>query len=384
LPGAAPVAVDLGFAPAALVLWWSCQTDDAVAAGNRGGIGFAAAGSDGASVAWISEDGASSARTASWAAAQPVVGLGAADAPPTLRADVDFGEAGFTVRPTATGAPWRLHFLALGGAGIDASVGWCRGGDERVELGFRGDLVLVAGVRAAELETQTRGLSLGIGAAARGSGQAAVALVSPDGAAPGSVAGAQRIGSAFLGAAGRETLDVLGALAFEDDGLRLDWQTAPHDACYAYLALGGVRGSVAPVWSPLRPARRRTRLRFRPEALLAFTWGLGESSGPSDIGRVCLGGAADANAAGATSWDDRDTPGSTTATHVHSSSDLVLVADTQTGGVHAAASPASFARRGFTLRWTRSDGARRQIVVVALAGRGATSVRARLRRALRR
>jgi hypothetical protein len=185
-----------------------------------------------------------------------------------------------------------------------------------------------------------RDLVAGFGVAARR--KAGASIFSRDGAPAADVAGVQRSGSDVLVARG-----------------------APPTK-YPQLALAGVRCKVGATRSTAAPGSRRTRVGFRPRALVAFSWGLGARPEPTDICRLCIGAAA-GGVIGCAGWDDRDVPAATTATHVCSSEEhLVVVTNTQTGGIHAHARLESFDERGFTLAWDRSDGYEREVMYVAL------------------
>lgn len=372
----------LGFEPRALILWWALQTGEGVERGNRGGLGFSARGSRSAAVAWASDDQAAPTRTARWGEEAALVGLDdAAARAPALRAELScFHPDGFalewSVRPASA---WTVHYLALGGDDLTGSrVGWLTTpvspGRQRVAgVGLRPDVVLVAPTGLEHLATPTRGLSAGIGAAGARRRQAGVGFASRDGAEAGDVAGGQRGDAAVVAVSGRDEFAALATVASLDpDGLTIDWADVwATPRRIPYLALAGVRCMVGTDFSPSSPGAGRTRVGFRPQALLLFTWGLGASSQPTDIGRLSIGGASSPGASGCASWDDRDVEARPTSTHVCSSTgDVIVVTNTQTGGVHAAASLRSLDSDGFTLDWSRSDGLRRQFVYVALAAPG--------------
>jgi hypothetical protein len=150
------------------------------------------------------------------------------------------------------------------------------------------------------------------------------------------------------------------------------------------LALKGGRYKIGTDVSPKAPGTRRTRrLGFRPSALLAFSWGLRPSQEAKDVGRLCFGAAA-SRAQGCATWDDEHRAAPPTKTHVHSTDEaLVLVPDTQTGGVHAAAGIGAVDPDSFTLEWARSDGPAREFVYVAFGSSGADRpLRVRLLEAL--
>ena len=368
----------VGFRPAAVVAWWTCQEEDGIALGNRGGAALWAANSC-AALAWASDDGAVPTRTARVHDGAALLGLDRADGPVAMRAALAaFDEDGFTLAwemlPTAR---WTVHYVALGGPAVTAArVGWVSSpvsaGRQTVALdGIAPDLAIVLPGSAAPRGTVVEGLSLGLGAAA-GKGQAAAGFVSRTGADAGDVGGAQRTDAALLAVADRSRLAALGSVSLGGAGVEIDWATTAAEPIeFAYLALEGVRARVGTHVSPTEPGARATRgVGFRPDALVLFSWGLHPSREPTDIGRLCVGGATSPSASGCAGWDDRDTDARPANTHVCSSTgDVVVVTNTQTGGVHAAASLRSIDEDGFTLDWHTSDGFRREVVYVALGGR---------------
>jgi hypothetical protein len=388
----------LGFAPAAVILWWSLQDGEGAADGNRGGLGFVACQGGAGGIGWVSQDGIDRARTATWTDDLPVLGLvGPDDDVPSLRAHVELSDSGFTLLPAQIDRNWQVHYFAVGGAGVQACAGWCpvpaAAGPVAVALDLPApsDLVLLVATAAERRGKLTRGISVGLGAASRPRGQVSTAFVSPDGVAPGSAGGAQRADRSMLLAASRTDIGVLGRVTrWRTEGMTIEWETgSARPGQVLYLAVSGVRSRVGSATSPPTPATQRTRIiGMRPRGLLCFSWGLAAAREARDIGRVTLGGASSTGAMGAVSWDDRDTPGAVTATHVRSSRrDVLLVPDTQTGGLHAAASLRGLGRGGFTLEWTRSDGPRRQFHYVALGDPyrlRIPALGARLRRRIRR
>ena len=328
----------LGFRPLVVVAWWSNQCELGSTEGNRGGVGFWTE-HESAAVAWASEDRAPVARTGHRAERSALLGLNKNGSGIVMRADVSsFDPDGLTLRWDARpGEPWLVHFLALGGALHCPRVDWISASsDQRPESLDRGNeqpdlkFVVPAG-----------GSTIGIGAASRRE-QVAAGYSFPPGSAPGSVVGMQRSDTALL--------DLDGP-----------------DARACYLALEGVRARVGTDTSPTQPGKRRTRVGFRAEALVLFSWGLAASRKPRGIGRLCIG-AASGGESGCISWDDRNVGASETSSHaISSSQDVLVVANTRTGGVHAQAELASIDDRGFTLDWSESDGTRREFAWVALA-----------------
>jgi hypothetical protein len=369
----------VGFQPAVVIAWWTRQENDGIVLGNRGGMGFWAAEPACAAVAWASDDGAIPTATARVHDAAALLGLDRAGDGVAMRATVaSFDADGFTlawdVQPTA---PWTVHYLALGGPAVtDARVGWVSAptspGRQTVPLDrIDPDLVLFLPTAASVRGASVEGLSLGIGAVA-GKRQAAAGFVSRNGADAGDVGGAQRTDAAIMAVADRAALSCLGTVSVAGAEVAIDWVATPAEPIEVpYLAVEGVRARVGAHVSPTEPGSRATRgVGFRPDALLLLTWGLHPSTEPTDIGRLCLGGATSPATCGCAGWDDRDTDARPANTHVSSSTrDAVVVTNTQTGGVHAAASLRSIDDDGFTLDWHTSDGFRREVVFVALAGR---------------
>jgi hypothetical protein len=343
------VRLEPGFEPRALVLWWAAAADG-VARGNAGGIGFAA-GDTSAAVAWASADAAEPTASATATDRTALLGVD-----PASKAAVTRGEvAGTALRWSGAAPGSTVHWLALAGDAITrARAGHTAG---RVRLGFRPALVLVAPTSSGA------GLLAGLGAATAGA-QVGTSYRSADGMPESDVAGVQLAGAAVVIPADRNTIEAAEPVRFHDDGFEVGREVV-------YLALGGgLVCRVGTAASPRRPARGRVRrVGFRPDALLLFTWGLSAREQPSDIGRLSIG-AATAVAQGSAGWDDRDVPVRPTSTHSRSSTrEAVVVANTQTGGIHASASVASLDVDGFTLDWAVSDGPARQVAYVALAGR---------------
>jgi hypothetical protein len=372
-PGDCRIAHGLSFAPRALVLWWSRQSQDGVAPTNSGGLGFAVAGSEAGSIGWIAEDGVARSRTASYAHAGAIVGLVDSNAPlPALTGRVDFLPSGFALRVLTITAEWRVHFLAVGGASVRACAGWLRSPDvrgrQRIAVGLRPDLLLFASISGDGSQSRRRGLSISIGAASSPARQGSVALRSPDAAPPGTVAGAQRTDAAILAIGDRlQTVAAARVASIDADGFSLAW--SEDDALQVlYLAIAGVGCRVGAAASPTRPGRLRVRrLGLPPQAIMCFSWGLRASLTVTRIGRLSIGAASGPAEGGAVSWDVGNKDTAVTASHVQSRpGSLLLVPDTQTGGMHASAALVRFERRGFTLDWPQSDGQRREFLYVAI------------------
>ncbi len=362
----------LPFAPRAVIAWWSQQRNLGIEHGNRGGIGFWTMHGTGA-IAWASLDGAE--RASAMTIAEPIglLGLDEPGAPPSMRAELTRLESdGFTLswleRPKTA---WIVHYLAIGGD-FDAVVGWTsppRGPkSEGLGVPARDDQVLLFAPTAIPSGAHAApGLALGIGVAGPG-GQAAAAFSVCDGSPPGAVTGAQSTSESIVLAHGSEAISAVGRVGNDASETTIDWSKAePTAGQVCYLALQGIRATVGTDRSPTTPRRMRTKVGFEPEGLLLFSWGLGPSDVPKRIGRLCIGGAS-RESSGCAGWDDRNTASSTTGTHVHSStSNMLIVTDTQTGDIHAAATLRSLDRRGFTLDWTDSDGKEREFAYLALA-----------------
>jgi hypothetical protein len=348
----------IGFRPIAVVAWWARQASSGSSSGNRGGLGFWT-DMDSASVAWASGDGETSTRTSRLADSVALLGLDRAGAELAMKVVVEsFDEDGLTLR---YGLPhsesWVVHFLALGGESIDdAQVGWASSPPPVRSRSSHPSFVLLAPV-PPESGVVTRDLSVGFGADGT-QGRAAAGYYCRDRAAPGDPTGSQR-----------------------SDSATLDWpQERAQRSRYCYLRVDGLHARVGVDVSPTGPGTRYTRVGFRPEVLILFSWGLSPSPVWKTMGRFCLGGVS-GRESGCISWDDRDGDPHETRTHVWSSTEHALVvADSQTGELHAWATVASSDDRGFTLDWT-NDGKHREFVYVALTSR---DPRGRVRRVLDR
>ena len=334
----------LGFEPVAVVAWWACQSTAGATRGNRGGVGFWTATAS-VSTTWASADAAPVSRTAQLSDDSALVGLDGAEPAIAIRARVEsFDEDGFTLRYLSPRTkPWIVHFLALGGPAVeDAQVGWTSPPPTK---SWSDEGVVFFAPVPAESGIVTRGIALGIGARAS-HGRAVAGYLSPDGAEPGSVTGAQRSGTPFLD---------LPEDRSESDRL-------------CYLLVKGLQARIGTDVSHAETGTRRTRVGFRPDAVILFSWGLRRSPQWNTMGRFCLGAVA-GDRSGCISWDERDGDPRETLTHVRSSTDhALIVADSQSDELHAHATLASIDDDGFTLDWI-SDKAGREFVYVALTGR---------------
>jgi hypothetical protein len=371
--GNAQVLRGLGFRPRAVVAWWTCQSGHGVAAGNRGGLGFWTS-SGAVSVGWSSEDGAPEVRASQVTADAALVGFSADGTTLGLTGslaslDADGLTIAWTIAPTET---WIVHFLALGGDGLtDARAGLSTVDGAATQsaldsLETDASLVLVAPARGGSDDVSRDGSIVGLGARSF-SQQVACAYSVQSGATPGDVAGAQRHGvSIVLPELDRATCS--GVLGGRFGAATIQWSDPPgraHRVCH--LTLEGIRVHVGVALSPTEPGKRRTRIGFRPDAILFFSWGLGAAQETKRIGRLCVGAASARDVLVCGGWDDRNAEDSRTGTHVVSSTDEVLVVtDTQSGGVHAAASVCEIGRRGFRLAWAASDGKTREVLFIAL------------------
>jgi hypothetical protein len=371
----------LGFRPRAVIAWWTCQAEHGVAAGNRGGLGFWASNST-VAVGWSSEDGVPEAHASQVTADAALVGLSADSSTLALEGrlasfDADGLTIAWTVAPTET---WIIHFLALGGdALVDARAGWTSvdaGTTDTVlgDLDAAGSLVLVAPALASSEGAMQDGAIVGLGAQTT-SGRAACAYSVSSGDAPGAVTGAQRH-DALITIPQADGTTCSGSLERDPGGsVRIGWSRRPaqaHRLCH--LTLEGIRAHVGVALSPTEPGKRRSRIGFRPDAILFLSWGLGEAMETKRIGRVCIGAASAGDVVVCGGWDDRNTTEPRTATHVVSSTDRVLiVTDTSRGGIHATASVRDIGRTGFRLDWADSDGKTREVLFVALGTRASPS-----------
>ena len=184
----------VGFQPAAVIAWWTRQDGDGIVLGNRGGMGFWAAGSACAALAWASDDGVIPTRTSRVHDATALLGLDRAGDGVAMRAELaSLDPDGFTLEwGLPPSAPWTVHYLALGGPAVTAArVGWIPSpispGRQTVPLdGIEPDLVLFLPATGPRRGSPVEGLSLGIGAVA-GKRQAAAGFVSRNGADAGDV-----------------------------------------------------------------------------------------------------------------------------------------------------------------------------------------------------
>ena len=379
--GGEAVVSGLGFRPKAVVAWWTQQErSEGVETGNAGGFGLWSASGCGA-VAWASAHGTARATARTAATAGALLGVDAQSGDVVMAADgVRLDGGGFALEwGQPPSHPWVVHYLAIGGEELSARVGWSEpaAGAPALDLtpAANGTRALVLAACAPGPGEHENGLGVGIGVVA-GRDQAAASYCVPNGAAPGTVVGAQSPSAGVVlcqetGTTASGTIDL-------DSGAgsvrRLETGGRPLQICH--LALDGVRCTSGVALSPSSPGRRRTKVGFAPEALLLVSWGLAPWAHPKPIGRLCVGATA-SGSSGCGGWDDRNDEAEVTATHAHSSTRKVLhVVDTMTGGTHATATVGSLDANGFTLEWPESDGKEREFAYLALAS--ATPSRRRL------
>jgi hypothetical protein len=383
----------LGFRPRALVFWWSAQASWGSAPGNRGGVGLVADGGQSA-VAWASHDGAEAIRASRWLDDVAIIGFetAGADRPDVRGRAVAFDDSGFVLEwLTRPRTDWIVHYLALGGSDLtEATVFRFTSIDEGFQYvdgpKFPPDFVLLVPSGAAKPGDRAEGVLVSLGVATDETSQAVCAFQSRDAAGAGESRSRQQTSAvaalAFPAAGDRA---VARLVSTDSSGFTLEWSgEGTKLGSVICLALKGGRYKIGTDVSPKAPGTRRTRrLGFRPSALLAFSWGLRPSQEAKDVGRLCFGAAA-SRAQGCATWDDEHRAAPPTKTHVHSTDEaLILVPDTQTGGVHAAAGIRAVDPDSFTLEWARSDGPAREFVYVAFGSSGADRpLRVRLLEAL--
>jgi hypothetical protein len=377
---------DLPFRPRAVIAWWSRQDAEGTRSGNRGGLGFWADNGS-ASVAWASKEGDLRTETAQVADSAALLGLGASRLNVSMRADLEsLDPGGFTVRwTTAPEEDWLVHFLALGGSVSDAAVGWFPFPErpQRQELDLSAldpDCILFTTAAVETNREPADGLAANIGVASR-SGQAAAGYSLGHGVQAGTVVGAQRTDAAVLLTDEPAETTTVGSVRIRKARRpTIEWsQIGGRSGLGCYLALQGVHCKVATALAPPSPASVKTRVGFRPEALLVFSWGFPASSEPRGIGRLCIGGATP-HSQGCAGWDDINEEGIAVNHVCSSSSDVIIVTDTQTGRVHAAATLEAINARGFTLDWRESDRPTREVVYLALAAMRSRGILGRRRR----
>ncbi len=227
-PGALRQVVGgLGFAPKAVISWWSRQPGEGVEDGNRGGgIGFWTAVGGGVATCWASEHGTAPACTRSATGDSALLGLDGNSDIIGMRAEITaLDDDGFTVEwRLVPSEPWLFHFLALGGSTLAARAGSLElpqsGGRVAVPLdGLRSDALFLC--PGTDSRAATAGMTVGLGATDRRR-QVSASYASADGAPAGTVAGVQRHDSLLVVGSEPDRPAVLGRVGrAERDGRRL-------------------------------------------------------------------------------------------------------------------------------------------------------------------
>ena len=369
------VAAALPFRAAAALFIWSAQDADGIVTGNRGGIGFATA-TGGTAVGWESVSGARAQCAAQAGASAALVEVDARERRISAVAEAAFGHRSVSLNwRTGAHTDARIRYFAIGGADVTAQARWLEvpPGNARqtvTGLGFVPTLLLFVPAIATVGDEPVAGLLAGFGAATARE-QAAAGYLLRDAAGPGAVVGAQLSGCSVVGFGdGFSIARRARVAALTSDGFDLEWSASPGggELRVACLALGGVDAQLGLGHSPPAPGHSRTRTTLvRPRAIAFFSWGLGARDAPADIARLSVGFACPPAISACVAWDERDVPAQLTSSHTASStSDVIVVTNTQTGGLHAAATPASVGEWGFALDWHHSDGFRRQFVYIAV------------------
>ena len=265
-------------------------------------MGFWAAGSACAALAWASDDGVIPTRTSRVHDATALLGLDRAGNGVAMRAELaSLDPDGFTLEwSLPPSAPWTVHYLALGGPAVAGGAGRLIAspvspGRQTVPLdGIEPDLVLFLPAAGPRREGRRSRACRSGSVRSRGNGRRR------RGSSP--ATGRKRATSGVLSEPTPRswpspTARSLRASAESRSPGRMRWRsTGPRPPrSRPRFRISPSRVSARRIGthiSPTEPGSRATRgVGFRPDALVLFTWGLHPSTQPTDIGRLCLGGA---------------------------------------------------------------------------------------------
>lgn len=360
-----------GFPPAAVVLWWDIDSGSSAGLTARGGIGFAANGSGAGCVVWAAGLG----QLAEWPAQAGFLGARRGD-PRSAAAPrcVSWFDDGFELDlPDVSKAAYRLHYLAVGGPETRAAVRTIELDGTSLHavrgLGFEPEAILFLSAVIEPLEPR-RYMSPAFGVATRLGSQLACAFAAEVRPEESIVRGAQRADAVLaIPATGADGFSLLSrVVSFDDDGFTLETMSARAGArSLVCLALSGGCCSAGLGRAPRSPfMRSRLHVGFEPTGVLVFSWGLAGSAEVKDIGRLCVGGHAADGGTGCVSWTVRNRSAWPLEARTSSTtSSLLEVLDTTSGGLHASARMRTFRRDGFMLEWPVRDGVPREYVYVA-------------------
>ncbi len=384
LPAPAAQAVTgIGFKPKAVILWTTGGTvDGTFRLGSRVGFGIATGPTEQTSFGNSTEDNVANAR----ATQQPFVASAFGIVSPTVGATalaraklVSFDADGFSLNWLVNDAAgYIIQYMALG-IGVLAkahtfNIPLQTGLQSITGIGFRPDLVLIAGTAGEAFGSAYFNAALSLGAMDGFGGQGALALLDRYGAGPTDTQRIQVTGSVVATVSSALALVTNAVYSSMDaDGYTLNWLNVTHPEPSPMIAIAIQCGGRAKVGAFVKsvaagPASQPvTGVGFAPEGLFLFSTfaaagavgnaqarlGIGATSGP---GSECASAAQSANIM---------TPSSVDA--IVKSGQTFMKVNNNTPAIDAECTLTSFDTDGFTLGWGTNDPVATQVLYIALA-----------------
>lgn len=302
----------------------------------------------------------------------------------TARASLlSLDDDGFTLSwDTNDGVSALVHYLAIGGDDISASVGvfdaQTSSGNQAVTgVGFRPTAVLFSGAWATAASQTSNFFSLDLSWMAGTTQAGGVSVNAEAGAAAANTTRYQRDGVALPGVRS----GVSGSpgavyyegnpVSFDADGFTVNW-TTPGDTLVGvyYLALSGVVAEAGAVTQPSSPSMQTTSVAsLTPECLMMLSVGDVAQTTPQAELRYSFG-ATDLSTQRAVWFGDLDGADPTVSAGGSFDDRLVIAATPDatatSSAVAAEARLESIARGSFTLEWVAADATARQVLYLVL------------------
>lgn len=374
----------IGFAPRALILWTTGGTvDGAFRAGVRFGIGFVTSPGAGqqAAVAFSANDNVTPTAAGRQAFARAIgISSPTTAAVALARAGLaSFDADGFTLNWVVNDAAgYIINYMALG-LGVLAkahtfNVPPAVGQQSITGIGFRPDLVIVAGTLGADVGVAAADAAVSFGAMDGLGGQAAMALYDRSAQNPADTQRIEQADSVIVGVDAAATLSTQAQFSSMDaDGYTLSWVnvTAPTPCPLAAIAIQcGGRARVglfsksigaAPATQPV------TGVGFTPEGLLLFA-NQATVVGGSGQARLGIGASSGAGSERSSAMQSANAVIPSSVDAIDRTDRVFVKVNNTTPGQDASAQLASFDTDGFTLTWQTNDAVATQLFYIALAG----------------
>lgn len=364
---------EVGFQPAAVIFWCSGGvTDGTYVTSVIAGLGFSTG--DGEGTGSIGINGGSASASTRRRSAERAISL--VDGSGTVHGEASvqsFDADGFTLNwTTANATAYLIHYLAIGGAGVDAAVRRVSlNGTTNVavsSLGFSPDaLITVMPVMGTTPPATLNDAGLAVGTSST-AGQWQVSvwdehaqanMVADRSSDTGILANAIPLGSSIF---------QISRVSLDADGFTIVANASTTDYIYV-LALGGVDAAVGSFTKDTGAApdsQPVTGVGFEPKAVLLAT-NHATVTGTTTHARLGIG-ATDGSGEEATAFSSEDASATSDVDAVEHTGRVLVINDADDTTEDAEASLTSLDSDGFTLSWAVNNAAATRIYYLALGG----------------